>query len=85
MVCSLVLKLVGRIDLSLRLLEDEMREVGLSLLVGCDADVVALLLSSAESPAAALRSELELEEDEEHTEEEPIMPCSELTELKVHN
>ena len=77
-----MLKLVGRIDLSLRLFDDEMSDVGLSLLVGCVADVAALLLSSAESPAAALMSELELEEDEEHTEEGPITPCSELTELR---
>ena len=73
-----MLKLVGRIDLSLRLLDDDISDVGLSLLLfGCDdADVAAMLLLSM-----ALMSELELEEDEEHTEEEPITPCSELTEL----
>ena len=76
-----MLKLVGRIDLSLRLLDDDISDVGLSLLLfGCDdADVAALLLSSA------LMSELELEEDDEHTEEEPITPCSELTELLLGN
>ena len=86
-VCSLVLKLVGRIDLSLRLFEDERSEVGLSLLFGCDDDVGAepppLLFSRpAVRPAAALMSELELDEDDEHTEE-PLMPCSELTELRL--
>ena len=84
-VCSLVLKLVGRIDLSLRLFEDESSEVGLSLLFGCDDDVGAepLLFSRpAVRPAAALMSELELDEDDEHTEE-PITPCSELTELRL--
>ena len=82
-VCSLVLKLVGRIDLSLRLFDDEISELGLSLWVGCDDDDDELLLSRpAESPAAALMSELELDEDDEHTEE-PITPCSELTELSL--
>ena len=41
-----MLKLVGRMDLSLRLLDDDISDVGLSLLLfGCDdADVAALLL-----------------------------------------
>ena len=79
MVCSFVLKLVGRIDLSLRLFEDEISEVGLSLLVGCEVDIGALLFSRVAIPAAALMSELELEEDEEQTED----ACSELTELSL--
>ena len=77
-----MLKLVGRIDLSLRLFDDEISEVGLSLLVGCDDDDELLLSRPAESPVAALMSELELDEDDEHTEE-PITPCSELTELSL--
>lgn len=81
LVCSLVLKLVGRIDLSLRLfVDEESSDVGLSLLFGCDDDEGLF-----SRPAAALMRELELDEDEEHTEEEPITPCSELTELRLGN